>query len=119
MPIMESGEMYLETILVLSQKKSMVRAVDIAAYMGYSKPAVSRALNKLREENMIVTEEDGCIGLTQNGREAAERIYRKHTVLKEFIMRLGVDEETAAADACRIEHVISDKTFDAMLKFGK
>lgn len=119
MSLQESGEMYLETILILSKKNNVVRAIDIVEYMGYSKPAVSRALGKLREEKLILTDRDGYIAFTENGRVLAERIYHKHVLLTEFIMRLGVDEETAAADACRIEHVISDKTFDAMIRHVK
>ena len=87
--------------------------------MGYSKPAVSRALGKLREDKLIITDRDGYIALTENGRSLAEKVYHKHVLLTEFIMRLGVDEETASADACRIEHVISDKTFEAMIKHAK
>ena len=116
MSLQESGEMYLETILILSKKNNIVRAIDIAEHMGYSKPSVSRALAKLREDRLIITDNDGYIAFTENGRELAEKVYQKHTLLTEFIMRLGVDEETAEADACRIEHVISDKTFEAMIK---
>ena len=119
MYLQESGEMYLETILILSKKNNVVRAIDIAEHMGYSKPAVSRALGKLREGKLIITDRDGYIAFTENRRSLAERVYHKHVLLTEFIMRLGVDEETAAADACRIEHVISDKTFEAMVKHAK
>ena len=119
MSLQESGEMYLETILILSKKNNVVRAIDIAEHMGYSKPAVSRALGKLREDKLIITDRDGYIAFTENGRALAEKVYRKHVLLTEFIMRLGVDEETASADACRIEHVISDKTFEAMIKHAK
>ena len=115
MAIQESGEMYLETILILSKEKNTVRAIDIVEHMGFSKPSVSRALAKLRGEKLIVTDRDGFIALTENGRQIAERIYTKHTMLTSFFIRLGVDEETATADACKIEHVISDKTFDALL----
>ena len=114
MYLQESGEMYLETILILSKKNNVVRAIDIAEHMGYSKPAVSRALGKLREGKLIITDRDGYIAFTENGRSLAEKVYHKHVLLTEFIMRLGVDEETAAADACRIEHVISDKSFKAI-----
>ena len=119
MSLQESGEMYLETILILSKKTNVVRAIDIAEYMGYSKPAVSRALGKLREDKLIITDRDGYIAFTENGRSLAEKVYHKHVLLTEFIMRLGVDEETASADACRIEHVISDKTFEAMIEHAK
>lgn len=119
MPIQESREMYLETILLLSKKNNVVRAVDIAEFMGYSKPAVSRALSKLRENKLVITDSDGYIAFTENGRSIAERTYQKHTLLTEFIMRLGVDKDVAEADACRIEHVISDQTFEAMIKHAK
>ena len=119
MPIHESGEMYLETILILKNEGNTVREIDIAKYMGYSKPAVSRALNKLRENAMIVVDGNGYIDFTDAGKEIADKIYRKHIVFAEFIMRLGVDEETAVADACKIEHVISDKTFEAILRHAE
>ncbi|NLV49295.1 MAG: metal-dependent transcriptional regulator [Clostridiales bacterium] len=119
MPIQESGEMYLESILVLSKEKNVVRAVDISAYMGLSKPAVSRALSKLREEKLILIDKEGYIAFTENGRRIADNINKKHVLLTELIMRLGVDEETAAEDACKIEHVISDKTFEAMINHSK
>ena len=112
----ESGEMYLETILILSKKANMVRSIDVAEEMGFSKPAVSRAMGKLREEQYILIDPKGYIALTEKGRTIAEKIYRRHTMLSHFLMLLGVDEETATADACRMEHVISDKTFDAMVR---
>ncbi len=116
MALQESGEMYLESILFLSQKNNLVRAVDIAEYMGYSKPAVSRGLAKLRQERYILIDQDGYIALTENGRTVAEKMYERHTLLTSFLMQLGVDEDTAAQDACRIEHVVSDKSFEAMKK---
>ncbi|MBO6066114.1 MAG: metal-dependent transcriptional regulator [Oscillospiraceae bacterium] len=116
MSIQESGEMYLETILILSKEKNTVRSIDIVNHMGFSKPSVSRAMGKLREEKYIIMDKDGYIALTGKGRETAEKIYERHILLTEFIKRLGVDEETASEDACRIEHVISDKTFAAMKK---
>lgn len=112
--LQESGEMYLETILILSKKQNIVRAIDISEYMGFSKPAVSRALAKLRKNKLILTDKDGFIGFTENGRTIAKKIYQRHVLLADFIMKLGVDNETATADACKIEHVISDKTFDAI-----
>lgn len=115
MSLQESGEMYLETLLILSKKQNTVRAIDLAEEMGYSKPAVSRALARLREDLLILTDRDGRIAFTEKGRAIAEKVYRKHQLLTEFIMRLGVDEQTAEADACRIEHVISDTTFQAMV----
>ena len=114
MKIQESGEMYLESILVLSRKNNMVRSVDVAEYMNFSKPAVSRAMAKLKADKLIIIDEDGYIALTENGRNIAEKIYERHTLLTKFLVRIGVNEETAAADACRIEHDISDETFEAM-----
>lgn len=116
MSIQESGEMYLETILILSGKKSAVRAIDIVEYMGFSKPSVSRALGKLREMQYILVDDASHITLTETGRALAEKIYERHTLLTDLLMRLGVDEETAVADACKIEHNISDKTFAAIKK---
>lgn len=114
MRLLESGEMYLETILVLSKKTNTVRSIDIAEHMGFSKPAVSRAMAKLKADKYILIDKDGFIALTGSGREIAEKIYERHTVLTKLLISIGVDEETAAADACKIEHDISDKTFEAM-----
>lgn len=119
MSIQESGEMYLESILVLSQKNNTVRAIDIVEYMGYSKPAVSRAMSKLREEKLILTDEDGFIALTGKGREIAEKIYERHTILTKLLVHLGVDEKIASEDACKMEHVISDETFAAIKKHAR
>ena len=119
MSLQESGEMYLETILRLSKQKNLVRAIDVAEEMGYSKPSVSRALTKLREDDLILTTRDGYIGFTEAGRTIAEKVYHKHQLLTEFITRLGVSEQTAEQDACRIEHVISDETFDAMVRHAE
>ena len=119
MSLQESGEMYLETILLLSKKKNLVRAVDVAEEMGYSKPSVSRALTRLREEDLILTNRDGYIAFTEAGRAIAEKVYKRHELLTQFIMRLGVDSKTAEQDACRIEHVISDETFDAMVRHAE
>ena len=116
MRLLESGEMYLETILVLSKKTNTVRSIDIAEHMGFSKPAVSRAMAKLKAGKYILMDKDGFIALTGSGREIAEKIYERHTVLTKLLISIGVDEETAAADACKIEHDISDKTFEAMKK---
>ena len=122
MPMQESGEMYLETIYVLSQKSSQVRAIDVGEYMGFSKPSVSRALGLLKDEGLIITDEHGYLALTPEGEKKAAGIYERHQVLSKLLMNLGVDEETATEDACRIEHYISDKTFDAikahMKKYG-
>ncbi|MBQ6570248.1 MAG: metal-dependent transcriptional regulator [Clostridia bacterium] len=116
MAIQESGEMYLETILILSQKNSQVRSIDVVDYMGFSKPSVSRAVGLLKAGQYISVDEDGFITLTDIGREIAEKIYERHTVLTEFLAALGVSEETATADACKIEHDISDESFNAIKK---
>ncbi len=116
MHLQESGEMYLETILILSQKSSAVRAIDIGEYMNYSKPSVSRAVGLLKNGEYITVNKDGYISLTSAGRDIAEKIYERHTLLTEFLTKLGVDEKTAAEDACKIEHDISDISFDAIKK---
>ena len=112
----ESGEMYLETILVISREKPNVRSIDIANHMGYSKPSVSRAVNLLKNEGYIDIDEHGSITLRAPGRKVAETIYERHVVLAELLMRIGVDEVTASVDACKIEHDISDVTFEAIKK---
>ena len=112
----ESGEMYLETILVLHKTKSSVRAIDVADEMKLSKASVSRALSILRDDECITVETDGNILFTPKGKAIAQKIYERHLVLTEAIASLGVDKETAAADACKIEHVISDETFEAIKK---
>ena len=114
MALQESGEMYIETIYVLSQESSQVRAIDIGEYMGFSKPSVSRALGLLRDEGLIRKDDNGFIRLTEAGNILAKRIYERHTVLSRLLMDIGVDEKTATDDACRIEHYISDTTFDAI-----
>ena len=113
MRLQESAEMYLETIYVLSQQKSTVRSIDVAEYMGYSKPSISRAMGLLREGGYI-TMEEGSLGLTESGEAVAKKIFERHTVLTGMLKALGVDEKTAAEDACKIEHVISDTTFEAI-----
>ncbi len=122
MALLESGEMYLETIYVLSQQSSAVRSVDVAEHLGYSKPSVSRAVGLLKKDGLLEADENGLLRLTEAGADRARRIYERHTVLSRLLMNLGVDEETATKDACRIEHYISDKTFDAikahMAKYG-
>ena len=110
----ESGEMYLETILILGIRKNLVRAVDVAEEMHLSKPSVSRALAKLKNDSCIIVDGNGHIAFTEKGRAIAEKIYERHLVLTEILMALGVDRETASADACKMEHDISEKTFDAM-----
>ena len=114
MALQESGEMYLETILILSRQNGQVRSVDISEYMGYSKPSVSRAVGLLKQEDFITVEKDGYIRLTDKGRITAEKILDRHTILTQMLVQLGVDRETASNDACRIEHVVSDKTFEAI-----
>lgn len=114
MALLESGEMYLETILVLSQKRPFVRAIDIGEYMGYSKPSVSRAMGLLKTGGYILVDPDGHITLTDAGREVAETIYERHTVLTDILTKLGVDPEIAAEDACKMEHYISDTSFQAI-----
>ena len=112
--ITQSGEDYLETILVLSQRTGFVRAIDIGEEMGYSKPSVSRAMGLLKAGNYITVDDLGGIHLTDAGREVAERIYERHTYLTRFLTGLGVNPEVAAEDACRIEHVISSESFHAI-----
>ena len=114
MTLYESGEMYLETIYILSQQSSAVRSIDVGEYMGYSKPSVSRAVGLLRKADLIRMDDSGYIKLTKAGEEKAKQIYERHRVLTEMFMNLGVDEQTASEDACRIEHYISEKTFDAI-----
>ncbi len=117
MTVRESGEMYLAAILVLAKKSGYVRSIDVSEYLGYSKPSVSRAMGILREGGYILVEKDGAITLTDSGKKLAETIYERHTVLSELLIRLGVDEKTATDDACRIEHVISDESFQAIKQY--
>ena len=117
MAIQESGEMYLESIYVLSQKSSAVRSIDVGEYMGYSKPSVSRAMGLLKKGEYIGIDRDGHITLTEKGLTVARKIYERHTVLTELLIRLGVDREIASEDACKIEHAISDESFEALQKF--
>ncbi|MDR2486843.1 MAG: metal-dependent transcriptional regulator [Clostridiales Family XIII bacterium] len=115
MKIHESGENYLETILVLKQRNGSVRSIDIAAEMGFSKPSISRAVGKLRDEGYLTVEAGGFIELTEMGRGAAEQIYERHNVIADFLEReLGVCRETALLDACRIEHILSEESFARM-----
>ena len=114
MHLQESGEMYLETIYILFNKTGAVRSLDIARYMDFSKPSVCRAVGLLKAGEYIVVDKEGYITLTDIGREVAEKIYERHTMLTDFFVRLGVDRETATEDACKIEHVISENSFDAI-----
>ncbi len=118
MSVHESGEMYLEAILVLSKKSSFVRSIDVSEYLGYSKPSVSRAMGILRSGEYIHVEKDGSITLTDSGKAIAEKIYERHTVLSSLLMRMGVSEEVATADACKLEHAISDESFEAIKRFA-
>ncbi len=114
MHLQESGEMYLETIYILTKKNHDVRSLDVAEYMNFSKPSVSRAVGLLKQGEYITVDQEGYLHLTAMGEEIAAKIYERHMLLTEFLMRLGVDRETASADACKIEHDISDKSFEAI-----
>ena len=114
MALQESGEMYLESNYVLSKKHPNVRSIDVVDYMGYSKPSVSRAVNLLKKGGFLQMDTDGTLTLTETGREVAEKIFERHTILSKYLMRLGVSQETAAEDACKMEHVISDESFEAI-----
>lgn len=116
MAIYESGQMYLEAIYILSQKSKNIRAIDICAYLNYSKPSVSRAVGILKKNGYISVDSEGYITLNESGKTLAEGLYERHTVLTKMLVELGVDEKTATEDACRIEHVISDKSFTAVKK---
>lgn len=119
MKIQESAENYLETILILSQRQPAVRSIDIANEMGFSKPSVSIAMKHLRENGYVVVDEDGHLKLTPSGLAVAAKIYERHTVISDMLTRLGVDPKIAAEDACRIEHVISSESFEALKKHVK
>ena len=112
MHLQESGEMYLETILILSEKTGFVRSVDVCDYMGFSKPSVSRAIGILKNAGYVSVAKDGGLTLTESGEKIAKKIYERHSVLTELLKELGVSDETAASDACKMEHVISDETFE-------
>ena len=116
MRLQESGEMYLETIYMLSKEKDLVRSIDVVEHMGYSKPSVSRAVSLLKQGGYVIMEDNGNLLLTDAGREIGEKIYTRHRVLTQLLVRLGVDEKIAAEDACKMEHAISDATFDALLR---
>lgn len=114
MRLQESGEMYLESIYVLSKAQGTVRSIDISEYLGYSKPSVSRAVSLLKNGGYITMDKDNLITLTESGLEIARKIFERHTVLANLLIRLGVSEKTAAEDACRLEHAISDESFEAI-----
>lgn len=119
MGIQESGEMYLETILRLSEEKGSVRSIDVSESMGYSKPSVSRAVGILKSEGYLTVEKDGTLTLTESGKAVATKVYERHTVISSFLISLGVSEDIASADACKIEHIISDETFEKIKKAFK
>jgi len=114
MRLQESGEMYLESIYVLSKAQSTVRSIDISEYMGYSKPSVSRAVNLLKNGGYITMDKDNLITLTESGLEIAQKIFDRHTLIANLLIRLGVSEKTAVEDACKMEHAISDESFEAI-----
>ncbi len=117
MHLQESGEMYLESIYVLTKKSCAVRSIDVCEYMGYSKPSVSRAIGLLKSGGYVTVNGEGHLSLTEVGKEAAEKIYQRHTMLTELLVRLGVSREVAAEDACKIEHVISEETVAAIKNY--
>lgn len=119
MQLQESGEMYLEAILVLSQRGKPVRSIDVSEYLGYTKPSVSRAMSLLRGGGYVEMDRNNYLTLTDKGSEVAERIYERHRVLTKLFSDLGVSGETAAEDACRIEHVISEETFRAIKRHSE
>ncbi len=119
MRVHESAENYLETILVLQNKKGAVRAIDIAAELEFSKPSVSVAMKNLREKGYIETDDAGCISLTPQGRKIADKIYERHTLLIDWLTAIGVSSDVAETDACRIEHVISEESFNALKNHAK
>ncbi|MBQ8580003.1 MAG: metal-dependent transcriptional regulator [Oscillospiraceae bacterium] len=116
MQLQESGEMYLETIYVLSKQMDIVRSIDVVEHMGYSKPSVSRAVGLLKKGGYLTMEDTGALVLTPEGLDIGKKIYDRHKLLTAFLMRIGVERETAAEDACRMEHAISDATYDAIRK---
>lgn len=119
MNIYESAEDYLERILILQEKQKGVRSIDIAHDMGFSKPSVSVAMKKLKEAGLIVIDDEGFISLTKEGHVIADRIYERHCLLKKLFINIGVSQEQAEKDACKVEHVISEETFEAIKKNSK
>ena len=119
MRLLESGEMYIESIYVLSKEKKTVRAIDVGEHLGYSKPSVSRALGILREGGFVTVGENGHLSLTVSGESIAKKIYERHTLIASFLVSLGVSENIATEDACRIEHDISDESFEAIKRFAE
>ena len=119
MRLQESGEMYLETILILSEKLEHVRSLDVAEYMGFSKPSISRAVGLLKNAGYLIMDPTGYLTLTDSGRAVAEKLYERHNTLSRFFIAIGVDEKTALEDACKIEHYVSDVTFEKIKAFAK
>ena len=119
MHLQESGEMYLETIYVLTQENPNVRSIDICEHMGFSKPSVSRAIGLLKSGGYVVADKNGYLSLTPLGLDIAQKVYERHELLTEFLVRIGVDPEIASEDACKIEHDISDEAFEAIKKFAE
>ncbi len=119
MSLQESGEMYLETIYILSEKNENVRSLDVAEYMGFSKPSVSRAVSLLKKGEYITTDKMGFLHLTEKGKTVAETMFERHTLLTTFLEKIGVEKETASRDACKIEHHISKETFSAIKKHAE
>ena len=117
MNLQESGEMYLETILILTEQSPHVRSIDVCEHMGFSKPSVSRAIGLLKKGGYVSVDKDGYLSLTELGSEVANKMYQRHQILTEFLVSLGVSEECATSDACKIEHHISDESFDAIIRW--
>lgn len=116
MNLQESGEMYLESIYVLTRNNKNVRSIDVVEYMGFSKPSVSRAIGLLKNGGYVTVDKDGFLSLTEIGLEVSEKIYERHDIISKFLISIGVSEEAASNDACKIEHVISDESFEAIKK---
>ncbi len=119
MHLQESGEMYLETVYLLHKKTGNVRSLDVAEYMGFSKPSVSRAVGLLKKGDFLTVDKDGFLHLTPAGEEVAMKIYERHTILTDYLISIGVDPETASKDACKMEHHISEVTFEALKRLAK
>ena len=117
MNLQESGQMYLETIFILSREQRGVRSIDVVEYMGFSKPSVSRAIGLLKRGGYVSVDKDGYLALTPDGEEVARKMYERHQLLSNFLVALDVSEEAANTDACKIEHHISDESFDAIKKY--
>ena len=118
MNLQESGQMYLESIYVLSQRSNAVRSIDVCEYMGFSKPSVSRAIGLLKSGGYVVADKNGFLSLTDEGYKVAKKVYDRHTIITDLLIRLGVDPKVASEDACRIEHHISDESFEALKAYA-